>query len=318
MRTKTLIVVAGPTAVGKTSLAVELARYYTTAILSADSRQCYKELPVGTAQPSLEERKGVSHYFVASHSIFDDMNAGIYETYALQVLEQLFKIHDCVIVCGGTGLYIDALTKGIDDMPAVDKAIESAILQQYESEGLEWLQRACEQEDPEFWAIAERQNPVRLLRALTFRRTHQASIVHFRKSAPRIRPFQTIKIALELPRPILYDRINRRVDVMLQQGLREEVATHFPYRHLKSLSTVGYSEFYTYGHWPLYPEEWQEAVEKVKQHSRNYAKRQLTWFRKDPEYRWFSPDEFDAVTAYIDQCIQESGNDAAANALVQE
>lgn len=303
MHSKFLIVVAGPTAVGKTSLSVELARYYDTAVLSADSRQCYKELPVGTAQPTMEERKGIPHYFIGSHSIFDDMNAGSYETYALQVLEELFREKDIVIVCGGTGLYIDALTRGIDAMPPVDKAIEAEVQQLYEKNGLAWLQEACAMEDPQFWAVAERRNPVRLLRALTFMRTHHTSIIHFRKGKSQERPFRTIKIALELPRLLLYDRINRRVDAMLEQGLLEEVAALFPYRHLKSLSTVGYSDFYAYDHWPLHPEEFQQAIDKVKQHSRNYAKRQLTWFRKDPEYHWFAPDDLAGIIAYTAQCI---------------
>ncbi len=303
MHPRFLIVVAGPTAVGKTSLAVELARYYNTVVLSADSRQCYKELPVGTAQPTMEERKGIPHYFIGSHSIFEDMNAGGYETYALQVLEELFREKDVVIACGGTGLYIDALTRGIDAMPPVSKAIESEVQQQYEKNGLTWLQAACATEDPQFWAVAERQNPVRLLRALAFMRTHHTSIVHFRKGNPKERPFHTVKIALELPRPLLYDRINQRVDVMLEQGLLEEVAALFPYRHLKSLSTVGYSEFYAYGHWPLHPEELQQAIDKVKQHSRNYAKRQLTWFRKDPEYQWFAPYDLAGIIACTEHHI---------------
>lgn len=306
MHPKFLIVVAGPTAVGKTSIAVALARYYNTVVLSADSRQCFKELPIGTAQPSMEERKGIPHYFIGSHSVFEEMNAGIYETWALQLLEKLFKEHDRVIVCGGTGLYIDALTRGIDTMPAVNKDIEKDIQQHYERDGLIWLQQACAHEDPAFWEVAERQNPVRLIRALTFMRTHNTSITAFRKGLPQSRPFYTIKIALELPRPELYDRINRRVESMMEQGLAHEVAVYFPHRHLKSLSTVGYSEFYTYDHWPLHAGELQEAVEKVKQHSRNYAKRQLTWFRKDQEYRWFSPDDLAGITTYTDPIVLSS------------
>lgn len=305
---KNLIVVAGPTAVGKTGVAIRLAQYYNTAVLSADSRQCYREIPIGTAQPTTDEMQGIPHYFIASHSIYEEMNAGAYEAYALQVLEDLFKQHDTVILCGGTGLYIDAVCNGIDEMPPTDKNIEKELQDFFNHEGMTQLQQRCREEDPEFWAVAEQQNPVRLIRALAFKRSNGRSIVHFRNRNKKERPFRIIKTALELPRPDLYENINKRVDLMLEAGLLDEVARFFPDRHLKSLSTVGYSEFYQFEHWPLDKDELLLAITKVKQHSRNYAKRQLTWFRKDKTYQWFTPRELEHLTTYTDGLIQQTSS----------
>lgn len=300
---KTLIVIAGPTAVGKTGLSIEIAKRLQTVILSADSRQSYREIPIGTAQPTQEEMQGIPHFFIASHSISEEVNAGKYETYALQVLEEQFQNHDTIILCGGTGLYIDALCNGIDEMPGVDKNIEQALQQGFETHGLTWLQNLVQVEDPVFWELAEQQNPVRLIRALAFIRSNNMSITHFRTKKKKERPFRIIKIALSLPREVLYERINKRVDMMLEQGLLAEVAANFTNKNLKNLSTVGYSEFYEYDKWPLGPQELAFAIEKVKQHSRNYAKRQLTWFRKDTEYTWFQPHEMEQILEYIHQKI---------------
>lgn len=295
----TLVIIAGPTAVGKTNVAIQLAKHFSTEILSVDSRQCYIEIPMGTAAPTLEEQQGIPHHFIGSHSIKDEMNAGQYEVYALDILTKLFKHHQVIIACGGTGLYIDAICNGIDQMPSTDKEIEQQLQLGYQENGIEWLQQICQMEDPEFWAIAEQQNPVRLIRALAFKRTNKTSIVKYRTQSKKDRPFNIIKIALELPRPILYDRINKRVDMMLEHGLLEEVASLFPYRGLKNLSTVGYSEFYEFNHWPLTTTELDFAIDKVKQHSRNYAKRQLTWFRKDPAYQWFAPHQTEEIIQSI-------------------
>lgn len=305
---KTLIVVAGPTAVGKTKVALALASHFNTAILSADSRQCYKELPIGTAQPTTEELALIPHYFIASHSIVEDMNAGKYETYALDILNNFFTHHDFVILCGGTGLYIDALCNGIDEMPAVNKEIEMEIKNAFETNGLSWLQETIKQEDEAFWQQAEQQNPVRLIRALTFIRSNGHSILNYRNKEKKTRPFNIIKIGLELPREELYNRINQRVDIMLREGLLQEVEANYNNRHLKSLATVGYSEFYAYDHWPLTQNELAEAIDKVKQHSRNYAKRQLTWFKKDKEYKWFSPLELESIKNYLNNLSVQSND----------
>jgi tRNA dimethylallyltransferase len=283
MQSKYLIIVAGPTAVGKTAVAVALAQYFGTVVLSADSRQCYKELPIGTAQPTLAEQQGIAHHFIASHSIFEEMSVAKYESYALNVLHKVFAEKNVAIVCGGTGLYIDALCYGIDSMPEVDKNIVQKIQEDYEKYGIAWLQTKCMEEDPDFWAIAEQQNPVRLIRAIAFMRTHKTSIVNFRKGVQQT----------------LYTRINNRVDAMLEAGLIEEVANNLEHKHLKSLATVGYSEFYDIGHWPLSAPEMQYAIDKVKQHSRNYAKRQLTWLRKRDDYHWFSPNDMTGIIHFL-------------------
>lgn len=297
----TLVIIAGPTAVGKTSLSIAIAKHYNAPILSVDSRQCYKEIPIGTAAPTLEEQDGVPHYFIGSHSIFEDMNAGQYEHYALGILNQLFEQHQVVVACGGTGLYIDAICNGIDPMPNTDKAIEQALQDEFKTKGLAWLQATCQEEDPAFWAVAEQQNPVRLIRALAFLRTNNESITKYRTKTIKERPFNILKIALDLPRNELYDRINLRVHQMIENGLLHEVEQLFEHRKCKNLSTVGYSEFYEYDHWPLTEAEYKTAIEKVQQHSRNYAKRQLTWFRKDLNYQWFSPKEKEEIISYINQ-----------------
>lgn len=297
----TLVIIAGPTAVGKTSLSIAIAQYYNTAVLSVDSRQCYKEIPIGTAAPSMVEQDGVPHYFIGSHSIFDEMNAGQYEHYALDILNTLFAQHQIVVACGGTGLYIDAVCNGIDPMPSTDKTIEQALQEDFQTNGLAWLQATCEKEDPVFWAVAEQQNPVRLIRALAFLRTNNESITKYRTKKIKERPFNIVKIALDLPRNELYERINQRVYQMIDNGLLHEVEQLFEHRKCKNLATVGYSEFYEYDYWPLTTEEYHAAIEKVQQHSRNYAKRQLTWFRKDPNYQWFHPKDQDAIIAYINE-----------------
>lgn len=296
---KTLIVIAGPTAVGKTALSIAVAQQYHTAVISADSRQCYKEMTIGTAKPAQEELSAVPHYFINSHSIHEEVNAGMYEQLALGYCAEIFAQQDVAVVCGGTGLYIKALCEGIDEMPAVDRNIEKAIQQDFEEKGLDWLQQRMQEKDPAFYAQAERQNHSRLIRALAFIESTGSSILQYRSNTVKERPFNIIKIALDLPREVLYARINRRVDMMMEQGLMNEIETLYPYRHSKNLQTVGYQEFYEQESWPLTQEQVAAAVDKVKQHSRNYAKRQLTWFRKDKGYSWFAPDEKEAVLDYI-------------------
>jgi tRNA dimethylallyltransferase len=299
LKNRTLIVVAGPTAVGKTALSIRLAQQFGTSIISADSRQCYREMQIGTAKPSAEELAMVPHYFINTHSIHESINAADFEQLALGYLDEIFSKANVAVLCGGTGLYIKALCEGIDEMPNVDPEIEKEVKADFEKNGLAWLQAKTAAIDAVFYAQAEQQNPVRLIRGLSFYLSNNISITAFQKRAPKIRNFDVIKIGLDLPRSVLYQRINDRVDQMMQAGLMEEVNLLYPHRAIKNLQTVGYAEFYEVGAFPLNPEQITAAVEKVKQHTRNYAKRQLTWFRKDKDYTWFAPDEFDAVLKHI-------------------
>lgn len=305
MNAKSVVIIAGPTAVGKTNLAILLAQHYQTAIISADSRQCYQEMRIGTAAPTPAEMQGVPHYFVHSHSIHTPLNAADFEAYALQTLEQLFIEKDIVIVCGGTGLYIDALCNGIDYIPAVDEQIVDRLKAAYEKEGLAWLQAQIAEKDPAFWEQAEQQNPVRLIRALSFFEAHGTSILQFQSKAKKTRPFNIIKISIQLPRPVLYNNINTRVALMMANGLLQEIQTLAPYQHLKNLQTVGYAEFYQHPHFPhLNDADLQAIVDKIQQHTRNYAKRQLTWFKKDPAYTYFAPDQTSDIIAHIAQHLK--------------
>jgi tRNA dimethylallyltransferase len=289
-------IIAGPTAVGKTSVAIQLARHLHTSIISADSRQCYKEMTIGTAKPTDEELSQVKHYFIDEFPVTTSLTVGDYEKLALSYLDDIFKNHETAVVCGGTGLYINALTEGIDTMPEIDEAISSEINNSYKEKGIEWLQQAVKAEDPEFYATGEIQNPARLIRALIFKRSTGESILNYRTGIKKERDFETIKIGLDLPRDLLYERINNRVDEMMQQGLLEEVKTLYPLRHLKNLQTVGYSELFDYinGKYSL-----EDAVDKIKQHTRNYAKRQLTWFRKDKEMHWLNADDNDIINKIL-------------------
>lgn len=296
---RTVIVIAGPTAIGKTALSIQLAQHFNTSIVSADSRQCYREMNIGTAKPGPAELAAVPHYFINSHSIQDNINAAGYEQLALGYLEEIFTTSAVAIVCGGTGLYIKALCEGIDAMPDVDRAIETGIKQQFETNGLSWLQEKLRAKDPVFFEQAEQQNPVRLIRALSFFETHKQSITGFKTRTAKERPFRVIKIALDIPREQLYARINHRVDLMMEAGLLAEIEALYPLRQLKNLQTVGYSEFYEAGAFPLTGAQIEAAVDKVKQHTRNYAKRQLTWFRKDQAFSWFAPGDFGGVLEYI-------------------
>ncbi len=286
--TKTVYVIAGPTAVGKTAVSIALAQRLGSSIISADSRQCYKGMTIGTAKPDATELAAVPHCFIDSHEVTQNLSAADYETLALGYIDQVLQQHDAAVVCGGTGLYINALCHGLDEMPATDAEVVRTVEDAYAANGMEWLQKAVEEEDPTFYATGEIQNPARMIRALSFVRTTGTSITQYRTQSRKKRPFRIVKVALELPREILYNRINQRVDAMMEQGLEREVRALLPYRQLKNLQTVGYAELFEYfdGKCTL-----NEAIEKIKQHSRNYAKRQLTWFRKDPEMHWLRPDD---------------------------
>jgi len=283
MKKKTIIIIAGPTAVGKTSLAIALARYYNTQIISADSRQCFKELNIGVAKPTAAELGEAFHYFIDSHSILEDMNAGIFEQYALEASSTIFQQNPVAVMVGGTGLYIKAFTDGIDLMPVIPTEIREQVVYNYQHKGLHWLQQEVAEKDPAFWAIAEQQNPQRLMRALEVWDTTGQSIIHFRNNQRVDRPFNIIKIALERPRVQLVDIINNRVECMMKEGLLEEVKSLLPHQKLNALQTVGYKEFFAYlqGECSL-----EQAINQLKINTRHYAKRQMTWFKKDNAFNW--------------------------------
>ena len=293
---KTVFVIAGPTAVGKTAIAIALAKRLNTSIVSADSRQCYIGMPIGTAQPSAGELAAVRHYFINEFPVTEHITAARYEQLALGYLEEIFTDNDCAVVCGGTGLYIKALCEGLDDMPDVSDEIVQAVTAEYNAKGIEWLKQAVQEADPAFYASGEIQNPSRLQRALSFVRATGESILKYRTQSKKERPFNIIKVALELPREQLYDRVNQRVDAMIAEGLEAEVRALFPLRHLKNLQTVGYSEILgcLNGEYSL-----DTAIGKIKQHTRNYAKRQLTWFRRDPEFVWLRADDGEVVNKIL-------------------
>ena len=273
---------------GKTAVAISLAGELGTDIVSADSRQCYRDMSSGTAKPSAEELQQVKHYFIDEFPVTTALTAADYETLALQYLDEIFATHSTAVVCGGTGLYIKALCEGLDDMPATDPAIDKEVQEQYAAHGIGWLQQVVMEEDIDFYHQGEVQNPARMMRALAFVRTTGRSIVHYRTQTKKQRPFNIIKVGLELPREKLYDRINKRVDIMMAAGLLAEVTALLPYKESKNLQTVGYAELFEYldGKCTL-----QEAPDKIKQHSRNYAKRQMTWFKKDTDMHWLSADD---------------------------
>lgn len=280
---KTCIVIAGPTASGKTAVAIDIARHFKTAIISADSRQCFREMNTGVAKPSPAELQQVHHYFINSHSIHDEVNAAVFEQYALHAANEVFQQHDHVVLAGGTGLYIRAFCEGLDDMPPVSPGIRQQIIEQYEQQGLAWLQQQVQQQDPLYYATGEMQNPQRLIRALEVLQATGRSIRSYQQGKKTTRDFRIIKLGLDLPKPELHDRINARVDAMIEQGLVQEVRELSPYRHLNALQTVGYSEIFDYldGQCSL-----DEAIDRIKTNTRQYAKRQLTWFKKDPDIKW--------------------------------
>lgn len=276
MQEKTCLVITGPTAVGKTAYALELARKHYTCILSADSRQCYKELGVGVAKPDKEELHEIKHYFIDTHSIFEEVTASTYEAYALSALEEIFQFSDTAILVGGTGLYIKALLEGLDEIPAPDPEIRKSVRENYESLGMEWLQHEIKLADPIFFATGEMQNPQRIMRALEVVLTTGISIRSYQNKAKKQRPFSHQIINIELPRPLLYERINHRVDLMMEAGLLEEAMALFPHRHLNALQTVGYKELFDYLEGKI---SLDQAVEEIKKNTRHYAKRQLTFFK---------------------------------------
>lgn len=296
MPIKRLLVVVGPTGSGKTDLSIRLALHYGVPILSTDSRQVYRGMPIGTAQPSADQLQAVEHHFIASRDLTDNLNCGEYEVQALARLEELFADHDWVVAVGGSGLYVRALCEGMDDLPQADEPLRRELERRLAEEGLGALAEELRELDPEYCRTADLNNPARVMRALEVCLQTHMPYSRQRTGERRPRPFEIVKIGIDLPRDVLYDRINRRVDRMLADGLEAEARALYPYRELNALKTVGYREFFDYFDGRI---GYDEAVELIKRNSRRYAKRQLTWFRRDSEIRWFAPDDDAAIIAYV-------------------
>jgi tRNA dimethylallyltransferase len=294
-----LIVLSGPTASGKTALAIKLAKHYRTVIVSADSRQLYREMQIGTAKPEAAELEQAPHYFIGSHSIADPCSAGAFEREALALLEELFQKHQVVVLTGGTGLYLQAVCQGLNHFPAVPKEVSEAVEQLYRRKGLNALQEELKQSDPAYYEAVDLQNPHRLIRALSVCRSSGKPFSSFRQSGASKRFFHPIFLQLHWPRRALYRRISQRVDAMLEAGLEAEARALFPQRHLAALQTVGYQELFDYFEGRV---SRAQAIELIKRNSRRYAKRQLTWFRRDGHWKLFRPQEWRLVLRYIEQC----------------
>ena len=286
----------GPTAVGKTSVAIEIAEHFKTEIVSADSRQFFTALNIGTAKPSPEDLQKVKHHFVNSHSIEDQYDAAQFANDALKKIQALFTSHQYVVVCGGSGLYIKALTEGFDDIPETDPAIRAALIQDYEENGIEFLQSRMREIDPDHFDKIDKQNPHRLIRALEVKIGTGNSIASFQKKERIKYDFDILKIGLELPREILYQRIDNRMDGMISEGLFEEAERLLPFKSHQALQTVGYQEIFAYLQGEYNKDE---AIRLLKRNSRRYAKRQLTWFKRDEEIEWFLPQNIQGIIKYI-------------------
>ena len=293
---KKLVVITGPTAVGKTALCLDIAKRLDVPILNADSRQIYKELKIGTASPTAEQLSQVKHYFVGSLSVDDYYSASMYEQEAIGLLGELFLKSDYALLSGGSMMYIDAVCNGIDDIPTVDDDTRATMKRRLAEEGLEALCEELKRLDPEHYAIVDRQNPRRVVHALEICVMTGKTYTSFRKAEKKRRPFEIVKIGLNRQRDELYDRINRRVDNMMAHGMLDEAKGLLEKRHLNALNTVGYKELFDYfdGRWPL-----EEAVERIKGNTRRYARKQLTWFKRDTAVRWFHPDESNQIMKYI-------------------
>ena len=299
---KTLLLIVGPTGVGKTELALRVAERYRCPIVSCDSRQVFREIPIGTAAPTAEEQARVKHYFVGSRSINEDYNAGQFERDALALLEELFEEHEVVVMTGGSMLYADAVSKGLDDLPSVPFSVRASVQREYEENGLEWLQHEVERLDPEYWAIVDRQNPARLAHCIEICRVAGKKYSAFRSQKSEVRPFRIVKVGLERPRAELYARIDERVKQMIAAGMVEEARTVYAQRTLNSLQTVGYKELFAMmdGEYDL-----NRAIELIQQNTRHYAKRQLTWFRRDKEIHWLNAkDDYEKNKHIIDDLLR--------------
>ena len=294
----TLIVITGPTAVGKTALTIEIAQRYGIPVINADSRQIYRELKIGTAAPTDEQLQAAKHYFVGTKSISDYYNASMYEQEVLELLENQFKTHNIQVLSGGSMMYIDAVCNGIDDIPTIRDDIREEMKRRYQEEGLEVLCKDLKRLDPEHYQIVDKQNHRRVIHALEICYQTGQTYTSFRKQEKKARPFRIVKIGLNRERNILYNRINARVDEMMERGLLEEAQSLYNQRHLNALNTVGYKEMFDYmdGRWTL-----EEAIERMKGNTRRYARKQLTWYKRDSEMKWFNPDDQKEILKYIAQ-----------------
>lgn len=296
MLNKTLVVIVGPTAIGKTALSIQLAQHFSTEIISADSRQFFKEMEIGTAKPSKEELNAAKHHFIDSHSIHTFFSTGDFETEALKSIEQIFLEHDIAVMVGGSGLYINAVCNGLDELPETDLNIRTMLNSLLAEKGLEEIQNQLKAVDPEYYERVDQSNPQRMVRGLEFYLSVGAKLSSFQTNSKKIRPFKMIKIGLNTDRAKLYERINLRVDQMIEAGLVDEVRSLLSFKGLNALNTVGYTELFNYldGDVTL-----PEAIASIKQNTRRFAKRQLTWFRKDQETKWFEPDQTVEIIHYI-------------------
>lgn len=300
---KTLLVIVGPTAVGKTALAIKLAVQFNTVIISADSRQFYREMSIGTAKPSHEELSSVKHYFINSHSINESFTAGDFEKQSLALLDDLFKIHNVVILAGGSGLYVKAVCEGFDEFPETGTQIREKLNNEFSENGIEVLQEKLKIADPAYYQTVDINNPQRLIRALEVYESTGIPYSVYRKSILNTRAFNIVKLGLNLPRPVLYERINERVDIMVKQGLIAEVQSLLPFRNLNPLNTVGYTELFDFfdGKTDL-----NTAISSIKQNTRRFAKRQLTWFRKDKEINWVADELISDIGGSISDLLRKT------------
>jgi len=298
---KTLIILLGPTGIGKTELSIDIASYFSTEIISCDSRQIYREMTIGTAVPDVQTLETIPHHFICSHSIHDQYNARKFETEVLETLETLFQTRDIVLMTGGSMLYIDALCKGLDDFPDVDPELRKQLMNRLESEGITQLQNELFELDPTYYCEVDLQNPKRVLHALEICLMTGLPYSELRTNQSRIRPFKIIKVGLNCEREVLYERINKRVDKMFEQGLEQEADRLQSFSHLNSLNTVGYRELFEYFKGAITLEQ---AKAKIKANSRKYARKQLTWFRRDPEITWFTPVMKEEIITFIDEQLK--------------
>lgn len=292
--------ILGPTGVGKTELCLRVAEYFHIPIINADSRQIFREIPIGTAAPTEDQQRRVKHYFVGTHSIEDYYSASMYEEDAVRLITQLLEHDKCALMTGGSMMYIDAVCNGIDDIPTIRDDIRTEMKRSYEEEGLEALVEELRQLDPEHYAVVDRKNYRRVIHALEVCHQTGKTYTSFRVGEKKERPFRILKIGLNRDREELYRRINLRVDEMMRQGLLEEVKRMYPKRELNSLNTVGYKELFNYldGIWTL-----EEAVERMKGNTRRYMRKQLTWYKRDTTIHWFHPDEYEAIIQLIEHSI---------------
>ena len=298
---KTLIVIIGPTGVGKSALCMDVAKHFGVPIINCDSRQMYRELPIGTAAPSKEDMQKVKHYFVGNLSIHDYYSASRYEQEVMEIINTETSSNDVFLLSGGSMMYVDAVCNGIDDIPTVREDIRKELLDRYEAEGIDRLRSELKMLDPEYFAIVDLKNPKRILHALEICYQTGKTYTSFRTNTKKERPFRVIKIGLNRDREELYDRINRRVLQMIDDGMVEEARKVYPYRGLNSLNTVGYKELFLYfdGEMTL-----SEAIEKIQNNTRKYARKQITWYRRDEQIKWFNPEQKDEIIAYLDMAVQ--------------